>query len=185
MLVLSTRGDAGAIVQGSGGDAFTAWWRLGRRFAPRTPALRIAALMAVVRPKPVRELDNVLREVERWEAAERSLRLEHEEELSDGIMIAILLQIVPQVVRDQVYEAAARSTEYRPVRDAIRAAVENRRMLGRPAPMDVDRVEEDGDEEGSDVDGVDLATAVCRCCGGKGHFARVCPSARAPPGIGS
>lgn len=180
VLVLLTRGEPGLIVE-STTDSFTAWWRLTKRYAPSTPALKLVEIQAVLTPTPAKNPENVREVIEKWEARTRALREVHDEQLGVGVRVAVLLSIVPVAVRDAIYDSAARAVTYEEARDLVCASADNRAAWNRtkPTPMEVGNLTENARRENEEVEElalVDVDTATCANCGGIGHFRRSCPS---------
>ena len=83
------------------GDGFVAWKKLYDRYNPRTPASLTAAWRDVVRPKKVRDLREIGKALDAWEAKVYLLRREHGpgEEPIPGLKAALLLEMLPESVQ--------------------------------------------------------------------------------------
>ena len=61
-------------------------------------------MLAVIKPTEAKGVKNVQAAVEEWEANITRLEEEYGETLSDNVKIAILVSLVPDEVKDRVYE---------------------------------------------------------------------------------
>ena len=125
--------------------------------------------------------------VEEWEVKVKNLKIEHDVDLEEGIKVALLTSFLPSDLQDFVFQWSDGKLKFGDMKDRILSLEINRASLGRPMPMEVDRVqtlqwgeeeyEQYGngwvDEEESKME-VDYVCEACRRCGGSGHYAREC-----------
>jgi hypothetical protein len=79
------------------------------RFNPKTPAKLLKTLGEVVNLVVAKKVTEVLRVVEEWEVKVGRLAAEFEEVLSEALKVAILIQMIPQELRDMVFQMGTRS----------------------------------------------------------------------------
>ena len=100
------------------------------------------------------------------------------------MQVAVLLSMCPEDIQSMVVQGAEPLDAYRPVRDRIRAPVDNK-LAHFSSVMDLAAVKSDEDWWWS-AETEELLAAVgkghhnlhCHNCGGKGHFSRDCPTSK-------
>jgi len=201
-LCLWTTGEANTIVRGvREKDGFLAWRRLLTKFAPRTAARRLQAMMTIMRPTKAKDVRSFGKALESWELAVAGFKSSFNEKLSMNMQVAVVIGMAPSEIQDIIFQQwkgegdeIEMEKDWKIVRDKVMALVANRVTMGTPTPMEIDRVNddwggaEDYEGEGGEVDAQDVEVDAvgkgdgkCRRCGGKGHFVRECPT---PPGKG-
>ena len=107
--------------------------------------------------------------------------------MDENIKIALLTSFLPADLQDFVFQWTVCKQKFGDTKDRILTLAVNRASMGRPAPMEVDKVqathwcedrcgEEEHDwteEEEAEVE-IDYVGELCRRCGGMGHYAREC-----------
>ena len=100
VLSLLTKGEANQVVHGVDDmNGYVAWKRLYDRFNPRTPASLTAAWRDVIRPKKIRDLREIVKVVDAWEAKVTLLKREHGEEPTPGLKASLLPEMLPDSVQ--------------------------------------------------------------------------------------
>ena len=179
--VLMTTGEALTVVRGvAGGNGWHAWQQLVVRYNPKTPARALVAMMSVMQPRKVKDVRELQGAVQEWEVKVKTLQTEHEVKLDERIAVALLTSMLPTDFQDYVFQWSDGKATYPDIRDKLMALAMNRASLGRPAPMEVDRVwageeweewpEEGGGTECDDKVEVDFVGETCLRCGGHGHY---------------
>ena len=180
-----TAGEANVVVRsvvqkGVGYCGFAALCLLSQRFNPKTPARILQYLTTVLNPTPVKDVRLLERAVEEWELKQGKLKVEFGEEFSDNVKVAILTAMIPRDLQDMVFQLghAGKELRYSAVRDKVMSIASHRSQMATPTPMDIGQVEEHEEPyhwEEFEVDAVGK-TGACHRCGGRGHFARDCPT---------
>ena len=134
-----TTGEAMTVVRGvPSGSGWEAWSRLVNRFDPRRPAKADGHDEHPRKMKDVRELPSA---IEEWEVCVKNLKVEHGIELDENIKIALLTSFLPTDLQDFVFQWTDGKQKFEDVKDRILTLAVNRASMGRPAPMEVDKVQ--------------------------------------------
>jgi hypothetical protein len=185
-LSLLATGEALVVLRGvPSGDGFEAWSKLFNRFDPKTPAKALMAMMAVMNPKKIKDVRELTRAVEDWEVKVKGLKTEHDLELDDQIMVALLTSMLPADMQDYVFQWSDGKCKFPEMRDRIMSMAINRASMSKPVPMEVDKVsaecwEEHYEAEWANDEQEEVAIGyvgeACLRCGGAGHYVRECPT---------
>ena len=196
LLCQACRGDSRYLLKKTEDcNGVRAWWELYRKYNPKTMARMIKLLSEVVAPAKVLDIARVEEAMDEWEGKLRTLAKEYKEKFEDPVKIAIVTNMPPPAIQEQVFISLKEGDSFKMVADKVRVFVRNKVGLNGEAPMDVGTVDRsantggcgdhDHQEEGlwitgeqGDVDMVGFA-GQCRTCLGRGHFSRECPSSKA------
>ena len=67
-LTQTVGGEAMTIVRGvEDGNGWEVYWKLARRFDPRTPARALRAMMSVLQPKKITDIRELAKAIDEWE----------------------------------------------------------------------------------------------------------------------
>ena len=177
---------------------FVAYYLLNHRFNPRTPARMLQCLQEGIRPGVVKDVRQLTRAVEDWEAKIHKLRNEFGEELSENIKSAIFVSMLPNEFKDIVYQMGSigKDMKYLEIRDKVVSIAGMRAQKQHPSPMDIGAMEraaaemrqwgvyEEEEWGGGEFDegigvgdlGVEaVGKGGCHKCGEMDHWARECP----------
>ena len=193
-LCLWTKGEANTIVRGvREKDGFIAWRRLLTKFAPRTAARRLQAMMTIMRPSKAKDVRSFGKMLESWELSVAAFKANFNEKLSMSMQVAVVIGMAPAEIQDIIFQQwkgeggeVELEKDWKLACDKIMALVANRVSTSRPVPMEIGEIGQDWHKEG-DASGIDerelnidavggKGDGKCRRCGGKGHFARECPT---------
>jgi hypothetical protein len=158
-----------------------AYRRLCRRFLGKTRGKRLHLLRKGVNPPKVKKLSEVLGSIEKWEIHVQRLKADFKEELSDGLKVGILLEMIPPDVSDHLAQKIADDDTYADVKEMVLRYVENKSDADGIA-MDISAVnEKEGETDEYDelyyVKGKGKGKGgPCFNCGEQGHLARECPN---------
>ena len=189
VLSLLTKGEANQVVRAvEDMNGYVAWKRLHDRFNPRTPASLTAAWRDVIRPKRVRDLREIGKAVDSWEAKVTHLKREHGEEPTQGLKASLLLEMLPDSVQLTVAQGMpGRKLDYDGLKAKVRLMASVQADMATPKPMDVGELREHAGwcehwgGEGEEVEAVGKGKGrgpmfgSCWTCGGP-HFSNECPN---------
>ena len=174
ILVTNTSGEALRIVRAvEGFDGFQAWWKLCKRFSPRTMARAVRTMLEVFNPSKVTDIRSLEEAVCHWEEKLRRLERDYPQEakgITDNIKKAIFTSICPISIQDVVFQRIEDAEDYRKLRESVFTLVQNRITISGPTPMDIGMVKGDFENE-EDIDALRQKN-LCYECGGTGHSAK-------------
>lgn len=178
-----------------------AWAKLYKKFNPRTLARAIRLVGAVTNPPKVKELKDAEMMLDKWEEQAKTLKKDFGETFSDTVRIGIVTAMMPPSIQEYIYTTIGDKIDYDGTIQKIRAIVSNKvAMQDGPVAMDIGRVddmttpkmkaqedylwqqqqwnqqEQQQQEPSEEVDAI--ANVQCHRCGGWGHMARECPTAK-------
>ena len=140
LLCSITGGEALTIVRAAVDmNGFLAWMALHRRYSPVTPARALAALMEVMCPPKVMDINLVPKAIDSWTLKLTTLEKEFDEKPSARMKLAILLSMVPVDIQDLMYQNADMIGTFEQARDRVKGIINKRLARGKPTPMDGER----------------------------------------------
>ena len=147
VLTTLVSGEAMMILRGvPEGDGWRGWWKMAQRFDPKTPARALRSMISVMQPKKVKDPRDLAKVVEEWEVKIKRLKIDHDMELDDKILSALLISMLPHDLQDNVFQWTDEKTKFRELKDKVLAMALNRTTASRPTPMECDNFnEENGD----------------------------------------
>ena len=152
--------------------------------------------MSIMRPTKAKDVRSFGKILESWELAVAAFKNAFNEKLSMNMQVAVVIGMAPAEIQDIIFQQwkgegdeIEMEKDWKIIRDKLMALVANTVTMSTPTPMDIDRVNEDWggiedyegedgktDAQGVEVDAVGKGDGKCRRCGGKGNFARECPT---------
>ena len=190
-----TGGEANGIVRGvvSGSGnfgycGFAALHLLAQRYNPKTPARLLQCVSNVISPPQVKNIKDLPRALQEWEALTAKLSRDFSEVLSENVRIAVLVGMLPKDFQELVFQwgSLGKDLGFAEVRDKVLTIATHRAQMAQPVPMDIGAMEGDynmeefgGYECVEDWSGEIMAMGTggnvkCLRCGGWGHYAREC-----------
>ena len=184
-LCLLTTDEANSVVRGVDDmNGYVAWKRLYDRYNPRTPASLTQAWLDVVNPKRAKDMRDAGRLLDLWELKVASLKKEHGEEPTTGLKAALLLRMLPESVHFNIVQGMdTKKLDYEAMKSKVKLMVDVYVEKATPRPMDIDEMKREGwdwesnDEYHAEID-VMAVGETCHRCGGVGHYARDCGTAK-------
>ena len=141
-LTQTVGGEAMTIVRGvECGSGWEAYWKLAKRFDPRTPARALRAMMSVMQPKKITDVRELAKAVEEWEIKITQLTREHAVSIEGQIKSALLTGMLPSGFQDVVFQWTDSKTVYATLKDKVLALALNKAAASKPVPMEIDPVE--------------------------------------------
>ena len=186
-LCLLTTDEANSIVRGVDDmNGYVAWKRLYDRYNPRTPASLTQAWLDVVNPRRAKDMREAGRALDLWELKVAALKKEHGEEPTMGLKAALLLKMLPENVHFNIVQGMdSKKLSYEEMRSKVKLMADVYVEKVTPKPMDIDEMrreswdwEEHDHDECHDDAGVMVVGETCHRCGGVGHYARDCGTAK-------
>ena len=185
-LGMLTSGEANVIVRScEDKNGYTAWKKLYDRYNPKTPASLTAAWRDVIRIKKAKDVREAGRNIDMWEGKVTLLKREHGEEPTMGLKASLLLEMLPEGAQMTILQGMdTKKLDYEALKGKIKMMANIQVDNATPKPMDIGEmkcvIEEGWDEYEDSVDyGIDeVGTQVCHRCGGIGHLARECGTAK-------
>ena len=147
ILAQLTEGEAFDVVKNVGNqNGGEAWRKLCRRFSGKTRGKRLHMIRKSVNPPKIKKLSEVMGMIEKWEICVRRLLVDFKEELSHGLKIGILLEMMPGDVAEHLSQKVADDDKYENVKEMVLRYVEMKAdFVGDP--MDVGAMEHKEDPE--------------------------------------
>lgn len=96
------------------------------------------------------------------------------DEVSDKMKIGILVRMVPGELQQAILHHADRLNNYRAIREKVLSLADARRHLKDPDAMDIDGVDNCGNDGWEEQDIAAVGKGACFRCGGVGHRAADC-----------
>ena len=185
VLSLRTTDEASGVVRGvEDMDGYVAWKRLYDKYNPRTPASLTQAWLEVVNPKRAKDLGEAGRMLDAWELKVAALEKEHGESPTTGLKAALLLKMLPESTHLTIVQGMdTKKLDFDALRTKVRLMMNVHVERITPKPMDIDETKrEDGDwwQDGEYYEDTDVMAVgeACHRCGGFGHYARECGTAK-------
>ena len=183
-LCLLTTGEANMLIRSCADkNGYTAWKKLYDRFNPKTPASLTAAWREVVRPKKVKDMREAGKAIDAWEEKVAVLKKEHSEEPTVGLKASLLLEMLPDSVQMTVAQGmSSKKLDYETLKAKIKMMANVQIDYTTPKPMEIgelrDNSEHSWEDDEADYDVDALGAITCHRCGGVGHYARECGTAK-------
>ena len=132
-----------------------AWKRLRTTLNPGTLASGAKAISQVLAPTKIVNRPKADIAIEAWEDRVTKLSIEYGEGISAKMKVAVLYAMLPKDLQERVLDKCAVSWDgakedeaasiYNVVKEEVKNIAKSRRDMSTPKPMEVDRVQSDGD----------------------------------------
>ena len=186
VLGMLTSGEANILVRScEDKNGYTAWKKLYDRYNPKTPASLTAAWREVIRLKKSKDVREAGRIIDVWESKVATLKKEHGEEPTAGLKASLLLEMLPEGAQMTVLQGLnTKKLDYEALKAKIKMMANIQNDNATPKPMDIGEMKCDleevwddyGNEESYGID--EVGGQTCHRCGGVGHYARECGTAK-------
>ena len=97
-------------------------------------------MMAAMNPKKVKDIRLLANALEDWEVRVKNLKVEHDIELPEQVLVAVMTGMLPNDLQDLVFQWTDGKVSFTDLRDKVVLVAQNRATAARPAPMEVDKV---------------------------------------------
>lgn len=121
-----------------------AWRKLCKRFGAKTRGRKVVLLRRCVNPAKIKKLSEAPALIEKWESDVRRLSADYKEQLSDGVMCGILLEMVPSNITEFLTQRMEEDDTYQDTKETVLRYVQTKADFSGPTPMDVDGFMEHG-----------------------------------------
>ena len=152
ILATKTKGEASLLIRNVPEmNGLEAYRRLCHKFDSKTIGKRMTLIRKLVSPPKVKQLKDVGKTIETWEETMRILINEYQEDISPGLKIGIILEMVPHQLTETVIpmlpDPKKDDNAYQKTKELLLQMVEHKTEFQKPTPMDVGAVQEHEDQQ--------------------------------------
>ena len=156
-------------------NGFEAFRRLSQYYQPSNHHTGIAILNAAQRPTRVTNIAKLPEAIERWERDVRRAKDEFNEPMTDFAKVGALMQLCPKDAEIYLTMHQTEIPTYPLAKARLLNWIQAREGVGA-LPMDIGRLGVEGAGVDEEQIGAITWETICKRCGGRGHFARECPT---------